>query len=156
MRNTGNAGIGLDVSFDPLCKDRACRRAPISSASTCSTRYFGARELGEPAVHRDRPPTARRHRLRACRQHECDRDSDCERTGHERRRSGTRSTTTLARTLCPNDTGKFEASIYVQSIETGTYAGELFLQGRLNPVCPTDHGSVYNAAPTIPATGYWS
>ena len=156
LRNTGNAGIGLDVSFDPLCK-----QAPgVTSCSDLKRidlfdALFGARVLGNVQYKGTNPDGTPNAALALA--------GNTNQTGSVVNNAPDTNPAlwhsfdnTFERTLCPNDVGKFQASIYTQSIETGSYSGELFLRGRLNPACPTDVGSVYNAAPTIPATGYWS
>ena len=49
--------------------------------------------------------------------------------------------------LCPNDRGKVEFSLYTDSIETGTYRGDVSVFAvdvpSANEYCPTDNGSVY-------------
>jgi hypothetical protein len=153
VRNTGNAGIGLDNSFDPLCKQGvpACTDvkridkfdAHFGARTGTNLQYIGTNPDGSPNValgldgnvHPTGVVTPNAPDLAAPIWHSFDND--------------------LKRTLCPNDVGKYEASIYVELVENGSYAGELFLRGRPNPICPTDLGAPYNAAPTVPAVGYW-
>ena len=66
---------------------------------------------------------------------------------------------TFARTLCPNDVGKIEFSIYTETIQTGTYASENGIQivARDNKAlkrCPTDNGSPYIANRGLPLFVY--
>jgi hypothetical protein len=56
----------------------------------------------------------------------------------------------LQRTLCPNDPGKIEFSIWTENIQAGTYDSPqgIHLVARRNAICPTDNGIPYNAGPT--------
>jgi hypothetical protein len=73
----------------------------------------------------------------------------------------------IKRTLCPNDVGKIEFSIWTENIGAGTYTANpngIQLVAVPNPICPTDYGHVYPANlgtpqfgnPATPvAAGYW-
>ena len=61
----------------------------------------------------------------------------------------------LARTLCPNDVGKMEFSIWTENIQAGAYsaANGIQLVSRPSALCPTDSGSVYVANRGLPQFG---
>jgi hypothetical protein len=156
VRNTGNAGIGLDVSFDPLCKQGVPFCSDVKRIDKFDA-HFGARApenlqyLGTAGPF-DSTPDINQALLG-----NTNPTGTVVENGPDNQPPNWYSfDNELARTLCPNDTGKFEASIYVELIENGTYAGELFLRGRRNPVCPTDLGAPYNAPPSVPVNGYWA
>ena len=59
------------------------------------------------------------------------------------------------RTLCPNDVGKIEFSIWTENIQAGHYssANGIQLIARPNPICATDRDSVYVANRGFPQFG---
>jgi hypothetical protein len=63
----------------------------------------------------------------------------------------------IKRTLCPNDVGKLEFSIWTENIQAGTYnsgsGAGIQLVARPNPICPTDDGKVYPANLGTPQFG---
>lgn len=153
VRNTGNAGIGLDVSFDPLCLTGAPSCTDLKRIDKFDA-LFAARDLANVQYMGTNPDGTPNLALAL--------DGNTNPTGTVVPNAPDTSPATwysfdnhLKRTLCPNDVGKVQFSIYTESIEAGTYNGELFLRGRLNPACPTDNGGPYNAAPTVAVTGYW-
>jgi len=154
VRNTGNAGIGLDVSFDPLCKQGVPACTDVKRIDKFDA-HFGARTGGNLQYIGTEPNGIPNTALAL--------GGNVHPTGVVTN-NGPDTVPPIwhsfddhiKRTLCPNDVGKFEASIYVELIESGTYAGEIFLRGRPNPICATDRGAPYNAAPTLAATGYWN
>jgi hypothetical protein len=79
--------------------------------------------------------------------------------------------TDLARTLCPNDVGKLEFSIWTENIQSGNYnsgggAGIQLVAVSNTALCPTDLGSVYTTnlgspvftyPPVVPtSTNHWA
>jgi hypothetical protein len=159
VRNTGNAGIGIDLRFHSLC----LTTAPVSPTGCTDDKridHFDAKfgttiasleALGEGglalALTSDLASTAKPAPAGPL---------------YSFTDTGT------GQTLCPNDVGKIEFSIYTENIQAGTYAASPGIQiiADPNPNCPTDLGGVYDptpgpgngyqAAPVTPAvSGYW-
>jgi hypothetical protein len=143
VRNTGNSGIGLGVRFASMCLTSLV----VSCTDDKRIDHFDAKfgvgilsnlqSLGNvslaTALVSDLGSTA----LIAPFGPQNDFDSS------------------LARTLCPNDVGKIEFSIWTENIQAGTYAAANGIQlvAVPNKICPTDNGSVYKSNLGTPQFG---
>jgi hypothetical protein len=158
VRNTGNAGISVDLRFHSLCLSTA----PVSPTGCTDDKRidhfdgkFGRTLATLEAIGDGGIGTALVSDLAS---------------NAKPAPAGPLYTFSdgLGVTLCPNDVGKIEFSIYTENIQAGVYTASPGVQiiADPNPLCPTDLGSVYNptpgpgngfhAAPITPAvTGYW-
>ncbi len=143
VRNTGNTGVGLGVKFASMC---------LSTAASCTNDKridhfdvkFGVGSLPnllslgsvdlatslESHLYSDLKPAPLGP------QHDFPLDFE--------------------RTLCPNDVGKIEFSIWTENIQGGIYSADpagIQLVARPNPICLTDNGSVYPANRGLPQFG---
>jgi hypothetical protein len=154
VRNTGNTGVALGVRFASMCLTTAasCSDAKRidhfdakfgvgilpnlqslgdTSLATALLSYNDPAIPGGPNFLTDTLPAALGP------QHNFDLD--------------------IKRTLCPNDVGKLEFSIWTENIEGGNYdsgnATGIQLVARPNPICLTDQGKVYPANLGTPQFG---
>ena len=159
VRNTGNAGIGVDLRFHSLC----LATAPVSPTGCTDDKridHFDAKFGRTLATLEAIGDTGLGAALVS------DLASNAKPAPAGPLYSFT--DTGLGQTLCPNDVGKIEFSIYTENIQAGSYTASpgIDIIADPNPNCPTDLGSVYDpipgpgngfhAAPVTPAVnGYW-
>lgn len=149
VRNTGNAGIGLDVRFASMC---------LTTAPSCTDdkridhfdAKFGKVIAGMQSMGHTGLASALQSNLASTNKpapygnwYSFDND--------------------INRTLCPNDVAKIEFSIYTENIQAGTYSAipnGIGLRARPNAKCPTDLGAPYMAngytGDTPTSTEHWS
>jgi hypothetical protein len=134
VRNTGNAGIGLDVRFASMC---------LTTAPSCTDDkridHFDAKFGKVIAGMQSMGNTGLAFAL----------ESNLASTAKPAPYGNWYSfDNDINRTLCPNDVAKIEFSIYTENIQAGTYSAipsGIGLRARPNAECPTDDGSVYLA-----------
>ena len=144
VRNTGNAGIALGVKFASMCGDYL---AGGSCTDAKRIDQFDARfGVGFPvnlqSIGNVSLATAIPSNLAST--------ANPAPFGNEAQFDAT-----LARTLCPNDVGKMEFSIWTENIQAGAYSAPNGIQlvSRPNAICPTDLGHVYTSNLGLPQFG---
>ncbi len=146
VRNTGNAGIALGVKFASMCLSTLQENA-VSCTDAKRIDQFDARfgvgvaanlqSIGSVSLATSIPSLLVSTANPAPFGPEAQFDA------------------ALARTLCPNDVGKMEFSIWTENIQGGAYsaANGIKIIARPNPLCPTDLGAVYVANRGLPQFG---
>jgi hypothetical protein len=140
VRNTGNAGIGLGVRFASMCLDTLADNA-ISCSDFKRIDHFDAKfgvgvganlqSIGNTSLATSIPSNLTSEAKPAPLGEVATFDND------------------FRRTLCPNDVGKMEFSIWTEGIQAGTYSAlngiQLVARTLSEPAsqCPTDNLSVY-------------
>ena len=146
VRNTGNAGIALGVKFASMCLSTLLDNG-VSCTDDKRIDQFDAKfgvgvaanlqSIGHVSLASALPSllTSNAKPAPFGPEHQFDLD--------------------YKRTLCPNDVGKMEFSIWTENIQAGSYsaANGIQLVGRPNPICATDLGSVYVANRGLPQFG---
>ncbi len=134
VRNTGNAGIGLDVRFASMC---------LTSAPSCTDDkridHFDAKFGKVLAGMQSQGNTSLATALIS------DLTSNAKPAPYG---AWYPFDNDINRTLCPNDVAKIEFSIWTENIQAGTYSAipnGVGLRARPNAICPTDNGGVYLA-----------
>ena len=144
VRNTGNAGIALGVKFASMCGDYlaggSCtdaKRIDQFDAKFGVGVAANLQSIGNVSLGTSLPSLLASTANPAPLGPEAQFDAS------------------YARTLCPNDVGKMEFSIWTENIQAGSYsaANGIQLVARLNPLCATDLGSVYVANRGLPQFG---
>ncbi len=161
VRNTGNAGIGLGVRFASMCLDSLPDNA-VSCTDLKRIDHFDAKfgvgttlnlqSIGgtlRSSVPSNLASEAKPAPFGAVAQFD----------------------NSIKRTLCPNDVGKLEFSIYTEGIQIGSYSAANGIQlvyrtlAEPSSQCPTDNGSVYPSnrgfptsllGPTPKSTDHWT
>jgi hypothetical protein len=148
VRNTGNAGIALNTAFASLCLTSAASCTDDKRIDHFDAKFGktlpGLQAIGDGATY----PT-----LTGALESNLASTAKPAPLGPTYG-DGSGSTVVggfdndIQRTLCPNDPGKIEFSIYTENIQAGSYTASplgIRLTARPNAICPTDLGHVYNA-----------
>lgn len=133
VRNTGNAGIGLDVRFHSLCHDASPSCTEDKRIDQFDVK-FGKTLAGLQSMGHTGPESALRSNLTS--------------TAKPAPAGQWYSfDDNINRVLCPNDVAKIEFSIYTRNLQSGTYSATpgIGLRARPENKCPTDDGGVYLA-----------
>ncbi len=140
VRNTGNAGIALGVRFASLCRD-SFADGPIECTDSKRIDHFDAKfgvgdstnlqSLGNVSLALSIPSDLSSSAKPAPLGAEVQFDSS------------------YGRTLCPNDVGKMEFSIWTETVPGDGYSAVTGVQvvGRANPICITDNYDGHAGAP---------
>jgi hypothetical protein len=148
VRNTGNSGVNLGVKFASMCLTTAASctddkridhfDAKFGVGFLSNLESLGNVNLGTSLVS-DLASVAKPAPLGPMASFKTD----------------------LARTLCPNDVGKLEFSIWTENIQAGNYnsgggAGIQLVAISNTSICPTDLGSVFTYPAVVPtSTNHW-
>jgi hypothetical protein len=149
VRNTGNAGIGLGIKFASMCLDSLPNNSvsctdnkridhfdgKFGVGTTLNLQSIGNVSLGSSLIS-DLASEAKPAPYGPVNNFDND----------------------YKRTLCPNDVGKLEFSIWTENIQAGSYSAangvQLVARTLSEPasLCATDNGSVYPANRGLPAS----
>ena len=153
VRNTGNAGAGLGAQFTSLCLATA-PTGPTGCTDDKRIDHFdmkygvvlnGMQTIGDVSLATSIPSNLASSAKPAPFGDLVDFDNHRDRT------------------LCPNDIGKIEFSIWTENIQAGNYSGLIRLVARGNAICSTDRGEpyprnntgVYVMPPTPTSNSHW-
>ena len=138
VRNTGNAGIGLNVRFSSLCLTTAASCTDDKRIDHFDAKFgkviSGMQSLGDTSLASALTSDLTSSKLPAPYGPWYQFDAN------------------INRVLCPNDVAKIEFSVWTENIQGGSYTAPNGngLMARPEPAagCPTDVGAPYNAPPT--------
>ena len=136
VRNTGNAGIGLNVRFSSLCLTTAASCTDDKRIDHFDAKFgkviSGMQSMGDATL-----ATSLASNLAST--------AKPAPFGDYYAFDGN-----INRVLCPNDVAKIEFSLWTENIQAGSYSAPngIGLQARPEPICPTDRGAPYNAGAT--------
>ncbi|MEO8693908.1 MAG: hypothetical protein ABI658_10360 [Acidimicrobiales bacterium] len=144
VRNTGNAGIALNTQFASMC---------LTTAASCTDdnridhfdAKFGKSLPGLQSIGNGGLATALLSNLSSA--------VKPAPLGSVYNETNGGFDNAIQRTLCPNDVGKIEFSLWTENIQSGNYAATpigIRLSARPNPICPTDLTHVYNYTSATP------
>jgi hypothetical protein len=144
VRNTGNTGVALGVRFASMCLTTAASCSDNKRIDHFDTKFGvgvlpNLQSLGDQSLNTALESDLTTDVMPAPLGVQNNFDTD------------------IKRTLCPNDVGKIEFSIWTENIEGGNYdsgsATGIQLVARPNPICETDNGHVYLANLGTPQFG---
>jgi hypothetical protein len=146
LRNTGNAGIALNTQFASMCLTVAASSSNDKRIDHFDAK-FGKSLPGLQSIGNGGLATALVSNLASV--------AKPAPLGPVYNEANGGFDNDLQRTLCPNDVGKIEFSLWTENIQAGNYTASpigIRLSARPNPICPTDLMHVYNFTEPTPTS----